>query len=57
MEERDLDILATKLVQKMMEPQNREALAQAIARALHLHQLDYRTGLAQLGDKLDQELH
>lgn len=53
MKEREIDQIATKIVAQLMKPENRNALAEAIAHALRECETHYRGDIARLGERLD----
>ena len=53
MNDAQIERLAAKVVEKLLQPDNRAALASAIARELRLLAREYRDELAELGERLD----
>jgi hypothetical protein len=53
MNEREIDQLADRVVAKLMEPEHRNALAEAIAHALRECATEYSRDVANLGERLD----
>jgi hypothetical protein len=53
MNEREMDKIASKIVAKLMEPENRNALADSIAHALRECATQYGRASASIGERLD----
>jgi hypothetical protein len=53
MEDSEINQLAARLVQKMMEPANCDALAQAIAKQMCHFAQEYASDMQRLGERLD----
>ena len=58
MNEAEIERLAAKVVEKLMEPGNLQALASAIAKDLRLFRMEYGHEMAKLGErKLRKSAH
>jgi hypothetical protein len=53
MDDSEVSQLAARLVQKMMEPANRDALAQAIAKQICHFAQEYASDMPRLGERLE----
>jgi hypothetical protein len=53
MDDCEIDQLADRLVHKMMEPANRDALAQAIAKQICHFAQEYASDMQKLGERLE----
>jgi hypothetical protein len=53
MEDSEINQLAARLVQMMIEPANRDALAQAIAKQMCHFAQEYALDMQKLGERLD----
>ena len=55
MEKEDIERIAARVVEKMLEPATRGMLAIAIARELRQMGLEYKHDMARLGERLDAQ--
>jgi hypothetical protein len=55
MEKEDIERIAARVVEKMLEPETRGMLATAIARELRQMGLEYEHDMAHLGERLDTQ--
>ena len=57
MDDSEIERLATRVVEKLTEPSNRQALASAIAKELSLLSMQYGSDIAKLGERLDRKFY
>jgi hypothetical protein len=57
MKDAEIERLATRIVEKLIEPCNRQTLASAIAKELRLLSIEQGSEVAKLGEGLDRKFY
>ena len=57
MDEDEIDRIAARVVEKLMEPSNRQVLASAIAKELRLLGIQHGSEMGKLGERLDSRFY
>jgi len=54
MDDAEVDRVAARVIEKLMEPRSCQVLASAIAKELRLLTMQYASDMTKLGDRLDK---
>jgi hypothetical protein len=57
MEEREVEAIAARVVKTLLEPENLQTLAHAVAEELRRSAANYRSDIAKLGARLDAHFY